>query len=165
MTRRTFTVYNGAMPTTARIPLVTTGTAIKTMLQIKPTTQITVVEWGFNFDVAPTALVSVELLTTGTVGVAALTDFVAADIIKSSDPGTAASAISLAAEASGYTSSSTEGTITATRVLDYQPTWAQSYSKQWPLDRDWGVAANDFLRVRVTTATAINMTCFITWEE
>lgn len=165
MSRRTFQVFNGAMPTTARIPLVTTGTAIKTMLQIKPTTQITVTEWGFSFDVAPSALVSVELLTTGTVGVVALTDFVAADIIKVNDPGTAASAISLAAEASGYTSSSTEGTIVATRVLDYKPTWAQDYSKQKPLDRDWGVAANDFLRIRVTTATAINMLCWFEWEE
>lgn len=165
MTRRTFQVHNGAMPTTARIPLVATGTAIKTMLQIKPTTQITVVEWGFEFDVVPTALVSVELLTTGTVGCVALTDFVAADITKLSDPGTAASAISLASEASGFTSSSTEGTIVATRVLDYQPTWAQAYSKQEPLDRDWGVSANDFLRIRVTTATTINMDCWVVWEE
>lgn len=157
-------VQNGAMPTTARIPLVTTGTSIKTMLQIKPATPIVIIAWGFSFDIIPTALVSVELLTTGTVGVAALTDFVAADITKW-DGGATTSAISLAAEASGYTSSSTEGTITATRVLDYQPTWAQSYSTQFPLGREPGMDANDFLRIRVTTATAINMNCWISWEE
>jgi hypothetical protein len=165
MSRREYMVQNGAMPTTARIPLVTTGTSIKTMLQVKPTTPIVVVEWGFSFATAPLALVSVELLTTGTVGVVALTDYVANDITKWGDSGTSASLIALTAEASGYTSSSTEGTITASRVLDYQPTWAQSYSKQWPLDREPSVAANDFLRIRVTTATAIDMNCWICWEE
>lgn len=164
MARSLFMVQNGAMPTTARIPMVTTGTAIKTMLQIKPTTPIAVIAWGFSFDIAPAALVSVELLTTGTVGCVALTDFVAADLTKW-DAGASASAISLAAEASGFTSSSTEGAIVATRVLDYQPTWAQSYQTQFPLDREPGVSANDFLRIRVTTGTAINMNCWLVWEE
>lgn len=145
--------------------MVNTGTAIKTMLQIKPTTPIAIIEWGYSFDVVPTAVVNVELLTTGTVGVVALTDFVAADLVKYDDAGAAASSVSLAAEASGYTSSSTEGTITAARVLAYWPEWGQKFAQQFPLDREPGVQANDFLRIRVTTATAINMSCYVIWEE
>lgn len=164
MSRREYMVQNGAMPTTARLALVTTGTAIKTMLQVKPTTPIVVLEWGFSFAVAPTALVSVELLTTGTVAATGITEYVAADIHKWGDSGQGASAISISTDTSGFTATG-EGTVIATRILDYQPTWAQSYSKQWPLDREPNVPSTDFLRIRVTTATAIDMNCWLVYEE
>lgn len=163
MARRLFMVQNGAMPTTARMAVVATGTAIKTMLQVKPTTPIVIVEWGFSFDVVPTALVSVELLTTGTVA-ATVTAYGANDITKWDDSAAAASAITVGTGASGFTGSA-EGTVTATRVLDYQVSWAQSYSKQWPLDREPMVPATDYLRVRVTTATTIGMNAWVVFEE
>jgi hypothetical protein len=143
---------------------VTTGTAIKTMLQVKPTTNIAVVEWGYQFDVIPTALVKVELITTGTVA-ATVTAYAAGDVIKYDDSGAAASGISLGTAASGFTSTA-EGTITATRLLDMGPGWSQQFAKQFPLDREPGViAANDVLRIRMTTATAINALCYVVWEE
>ena len=52
-----YTVFNGASPTTAALTPVTTGTAIKTMLQVKLGTGIkgTIVEWGISFDASAAA--------------------------------------------------------------------------------------------------------------
>lgn len=165
MSRRRYKVWNGATAAlTAAMPAVTTGTAIKTMLQVKPTTPISIIEWGYSFDVVPTAAVKVELLTTGTVNATMATAYAAGDVVKYDDPSMSASSISLGTAASGFTASA-EGTITATRLLDFQNSWAQQYSLQWPLDREPGVIANDILRIRMTTATAINAVCFVTFEE
>lgn len=167
MARRRFAVWNGATAAlTADLAYVTTGTAIKTMLQVKPTTNIAIIEWGYMFDVVPTALVRVELITTGTINATMATAFAAGDVVKYDDAGSTASAITLGTAASGFTASAaSEGSIVATRLLDEGPGWAQSYCKQFPLDREPGVAANDFLRIRVTTATALNMKCYVVWEE
>ena len=135
------------------------------MLQVKPTTPIAVIEWGFSFDVVPTALVKVELVETGAIA-ATLTAFNAGDVAKYDDGTQVASSISLSTTGSGFTSGGTEGSITTTRLFDYQPTWAQSYSKQFPLEREPGlVNPNDILRVRMTTSVAINANCFIVFEE
>jgi hypothetical protein len=164
MSRRRYAVWNAATAALTAAPTaVTTGTAIKTMLQVKPTTPIVIVEWGYSFDVVPTALVRVELITTGTVN-ATVTQFAAGDVVKYDDPSMGASAISLGTAASGFTSSA-EGTVTASRLMDYQLSWAQQFSKQFPLDREPGVVANDILRIRMTTATAINATAYIVFEE
>jgi hypothetical protein len=161
--RRRYRVWNYAMPTTAAPTFVTTGTTIKTMLQVKPTTNISIIQWGFQFDVIPTALVKVELVTTGTIG-ATVTAYVANDVIKYDDAGAANSAISLGTAASGYTSTA-EGTVTATRELAIGPGWSQAFDMQYPLDREPGVQANDFLRIRMTTATAVNAICYVDFEE
>ena len=61
---------NGAAPTTAAQVAVTTGTAIKTMLQVKGVTAVTfkVIEWGISFDGSAAATpIKCELLETGTV--------------------------------------------------------------------------------------------------
>jgi hypothetical protein len=164
MARRRYAVWNGASAAlTASQALVATGTSLKTMLQLKPTTPIAIIEWGYSFDVVPTALVKVELITTGTVN-ATVTAFNAGDVVKYDDSGASASAISLGTAASGFTSSA-EGSITATRLLSYRAEWNQSFVQQFPLDREPGVAANDILRIRATTATTINMACYVVWEE
>ena len=79
-----FLIPNGAMPTTAAPVAVTTGTAIKTMLQVKPVAGISlyVVEWGFSFNASALAVpIVVELLTTGTVA-ATVTAHTEANIVK-----------------------------------------------------------------------------------
>jgi len=50
-------VWNGPAPTTAALASVTTGTTIKTMLQLATpsTTQIQILEWGFSLDDPPGA--------------------------------------------------------------------------------------------------------------
>src|SRR3972149_369731 len=84
---------NGPMPTTAAQAVVTTGTAIKTMLQVKLNASATgrakVVEWGISFDGSTAATpIKCELLTTGAVA-ATVTAHVAAGIV-SLDPNTTA---------------------------------------------------------------------------
>src|SRR6266481_5596570 len=61
-----YTCWNGAMPTTAALPAVATGTTIKTMLQIAtpPTRQIIILAWGFTLDTHPGASSVFELIET-----------------------------------------------------------------------------------------------------
>lgn len=167
-------VANGPAPTTAAQATVTTGTAIKTLLQLKlgGSTNGTgrVVEWGISFDGSAAATpIKCELLTTGTVG-ATITEFVAADIINLTDPNAGAVtddfplAFTASGDESGYTSTA-EGTITATRMLDPQlvaPT--NQYVKQWPLGREPQWKAADYLRIRVTAGAAVNAYCYIIFE-
>jgi hypothetical protein len=164
MSRRRYVVWNGVSAALTAAPvMVATGTTLKTMLQVKPTTNIAIIEWGYSFDVVPTAVVKVELLTTGTIN-ATVVAFAAGDVAKYDDAGEPVSAINLATSGSGYTASA-EGTITATRLLGYQSSWAQQYEKQFPLDREPNCIANDILRIRMTTATTINASCYIVFEE
>ncbi len=72
--------------------------------------------------------------------------------------------LNLGTALSGYTSTS-EGTVTATRLGDYQlvaPT--NQYLHQWPLQREFGVAAGKVLRVRVTAPATVNMLCYVVFE-
>src|SRR5690242_4297287 len=100
MARRRYLIFNGASAALTAAPAsVATGTSIKTMLQVKPTTNIAIVEWGFECDSVPTAQIKWELLTTGTVA-ATVTAFASGDVCKYDDAGSAASAISLGTSAS-----------------------------------------------------------------
>lgn len=162
---------NGPSPTTAAQVAVTTGTAIKTLLQVKlgaSTNQIAkIVEWGISFDGSAAATpIKCELLTTGTVK-ATITEFVAADIINLSDPNAAAVtddfpfAFTAAGDESGYTATA-EGSITATRMFDVQfiaPT--NQYVKQFPLGREPVFRFDEYLRIRVTAGAAVNAYCYV----
>jgi|SRR5665647_3639872 len=162
-----FGAYNGPMPTTAGQAAVTTGTAIKTLLQIAtPSTKgLQVIEWGISFDgSAAGAGIKCELLETGAVA-ATVTAHVAAGVQPYNDANAPASLMTLGTGATGYTSTA-EGTITATRVFDsqfIQPT--NQYVKQYPLDEGPDIAVSRFLRVRVTAAAAVNAICWIVWKE
>ena len=159
---------NGASPTTAAQVKVTTGTAIKTMLQMKGVTavQFKVVEWGISFDGSAAATpIACELLETGTV-FATVTAAVAADIVKLGNPGdpTSTTFLSVGTAATGYTATA-EGTITASRMFDAQliaPT--NQYVKQFPLGREPLVDAVSALRIRVTAGTAVNAYCYVVLE-
>lgn len=164
---------NGPMPTTAAQAVVTTGTAIKTLLQVKLNASAThtakVVEWGISFDGSAAATpIKCELLTTGTVK-ATITEFVAADIINYHPLEAAVTddnpfAFGAAGDESGYTATA-EGTITATRMMDVQlvaPT--NQYVKQFPLGREPIFAPAEFLRIRVTAGAAVNAYCYLVVE-
>jgi hypothetical protein len=161
------------MPTTAAQAAVTTGTSIKTLLQMKlngsATNTAKVVEWGISFDGSAAATpIKVELLTTGTVK-ATITEFVAADIINLDPNGPAVTddnpfAFGAAGDESGYTGTA-EGSITATRMMDVQfiaPT--NQYVKQFPLGREPQFAPSEFLRIRVTAGAAVNAYCYMIIE-
>ena len=162
-----YIAWNGPMPTSAAQLPVTTGVAIKTLLQIAtPSTRgLQVIEWGISFDGSAAATpIKCELLETGAIA-ATVTAHVAAGVQPYNDQGAPASLVTLGTGATGYTSTA-EGTITATRVFDaelVQPT--NQYVKQWPLDQGPDVGVSHFLRVRVTAAAAVNALCYVVWVE
>jgi hypothetical protein len=166
-----YKIWNGPMPTTAAIAEVTSGTAIKTMLQVLGAVPFKVKEWGWMGDgFALAAPGIVELLTTSTVG-ATVTASVANDIMKYGDPnapansaGTSGTPFNLGTTHTGYTATA-EGTITATRILDaWQASPMGTYVKQFPLGQEPQIAAGDFLRIRNTFAAAINVLCYVLAE-
>ena len=168
-----YLIPNGPSPTTAAQVAVTTGTAIKTMLQVKmnalATNRAKVVEWGISFDGSVGATpINCELLCTGAVQ-ATVTEHLAAGIINL-DPSAAAPtddnpfAFGAAGDETGYTATA-EGTITVTRMFDTQfiaPT--NQYVKQWPLGREPMFKSNEFLRIRVTAGAAVNCLCYVIIE-
>lgn len=163
-----FLVGNGAMQTTAAFAVVTTGTSIKTLLQVKPgaTVVAKVIEWGISFDGSAAATPGkVELIETDVA--ATVTAFAAADITKldaaalaCGDPTTAL--IAVGTTSSGYTATS-EGTITAVRNLDGPQLIAPTnqFVKQFPLGREPVIQAGKFGRIRVTFGAAINAYCYM----
>ncbi len=165
-----YLIANGPNPTSAAQVPVTTGTAIKTMLQVKSGLTVTrpkVVEWGISFDGSAAATpIKCELLTTGTVA-ATVTAHVAAGI-QNLDPfgttPTTGNPFTFTTTTTGYTASG-EGTVTATRALDIQliaPT--NQYVKQWPLGREPFFSQLNYLRIRVTAGAAVNAYCFVVIE-
>jgi hypothetical protein len=157
------------MPTTAAQAKVTTGTAIKTMLQLSTpsTRQIQLISWGFSLDAAPGTLGVAELLQTDVA--ATVTAHVAAGV-QPLDPNAPASLLTLGTANTGYTASA-EGTTTASRVFDVHeiPVAAGSsdmtYEKVWMPDARPIVAISKFVRVRVTFGAAVNMVTWVTWDE
>lgn len=165
-----YAIYNGPAPTTASQVAVTTGTAIKTLLQVKPgATQIAkVLEWGISFDGSAAATPGiVELCVTDVA--ATVTAHVAGGIHKfdsealaGGDPTT--NLFSVSTTATGYTSTA-EGTITAVRLGDVQhisPT--NQYVKQFPLGREFTINPGEFMRIRVKFAAAINAIAYVLVE-
>lgn len=159
-----YTIYNGPMPTTAAQVPVTTGTAIKTMLQLKPFNRMEIVEWGISFDGSAAATpIKCELLETGTV-FGTVTASADADISKMEGTDQALVSIAgltLGTSATGYTCTS-EGSITVVRMFDAQliaP--ANQYIKQYPLNRGPKLVIGNACRIRVTAGAAVNAYCYI----
>lgn len=162
-----YKAYNYAQPTTAAFVPVTTGTTIKTLLQIAtPSTEdITILEWGIDFDgTAAAAPIKCELIDTDVA--ATVTAHGASGLIKMNGPNDAASLMTLSTTATGFTASG-EGTPGATsRQLDSKQVAPNGgYQYEWPLGREPKVAVSRFLRIRVTAAAAVNANCWIRWEE
>jgi hypothetical protein len=162
-----YLIPNGPAPTTAAQVPVTTGTAIKTMLQVRPFNLIRIVRWGVSFDGFAAALpIRCELLSTGTV-FATVTALADADITKFNNPTAAAPSVAgltLSTTGTGYTASA-EGTITATDMYDVQfvsPT--NQYVFPFELGREPTVAIGDALRIRVTAAAAVNCYAWVLVE-
>lgn len=140
------------------------------MLQIAPasTTAIRVIAWGYSLDVVSASNPRIELVDTGTVFASGLTAHVAAGIHKWNNPSGTASTVQLGTALTGYSAgSSTEGTTTVSRLLDYQYESGVYFKIQFPLGREPEIPAGNALRIRVTptSAAAVNIACWIQWEE
>lgn len=165
-----YTIYNGPAPTTASQVAVTTGTAIKTMLQVKPgTTQVArIVEWGISFDASAAAtpgiieLCVTDVAATVTAHVAAGIHKLDSEALAGGDPTT--NLFAVGTTSTGYTASG-EGSVGAVRQLDVQhisPT--NQYVKQFPLGREPMVNPSEFMRIRVKFGAAVNAICYVTVE-
>jgi hypothetical protein len=157
-----FIAQNGATPTSAALVKVTTGTSIKTLLQVTTpsTTGILVVEWGISFD-GSAAATPIECELVYTSGAATVTSLTPSKY----SPGADTSLCVGGTTATGYTASG-EGTPSTSQYADVQlisPT--SQYLKQWPLGREAFVPASQNLRVRVTAPAAVNAYCYVIWQE
>lgn len=162
-----YLVPNGPMQTTAAFAAVTTGTSIKTLLQVKPSSTIVakIKEWGISFDGSVAATpIKVELIETDVA--ATVTAAVANDITKLDGNGLVGgnpttNLIQVGTTSTGYTSTA-EGSITAVRNFDIQfiaPT--NQYVKQFPLGLEPIIQVDKFCRIRVTASVAVNAYCYV----
>lgn len=163
-----YLIGNGPMQTTTAFASVTTGTALKTMLQLKPFNPCKILAWGISFDgFAAAQPGKCELIDTGTV-FGTVTASVDADCAKYdgvSDITVASTAgLTMGTSATGYTCTS-EGSITAVRNFDLQliaPT--NQYVFPFPPGREPKCIVGNAVRIRVTFGTAINCYCWILLE-
>lgn len=162
-----YKIFNGPAPTTAAQQAVTTGTSIKTLLQLKPFNQAKIVAWGISFDGSAAATpIKCELLETGTV-FATVTASADADCVKQGGTDQAVASVAgltLGTSATGYTATD-EGTITTTRMFDAQlvaPT--NQYIYQFPLGQEPVLIIGNSCRIRVTASAAVNAICFVEVE-
>lgn len=156
-----FLIPNHATQVAAAPAAVTTGNAIKTMLQVKPLVPLFVLEWGYCFDGTP-ADIKVELIEVDVA--ATVTASAEADVTKLGNPadsGQAAIVMTLSTSGTGFTSTG-EGTVTALRNLDApQVSSLKTYQKQFPLGERPMIQVGKFGRIRVTAAVAVNMLCYM----
>lgn len=161
-------IANGPMQTTAAFATVTTGTSIKTMLQVKASATLPakIIEWGCSFDGSAAATPGkVELIETDVA--ATVTASAAADITKLDAEAIACgdvttNLIQVGTTATGYTASG-EGSITAIRNLAgpqfIAPT--NQFIQQFPLGREPVIQVSKFARIRVHFGAAVNCYCYV----
>jgi hypothetical protein len=167
---KTYTVLNGDVPGAAATAPISTGTAIKTMLQLatNATSQaIRVIEWWTEFDGSAAATpIKVELLRHTGGPQNSLTAYTAAMIAKSNDPNAPASTVQLGVALSGFGTGATE--VTPTTVVNISthlvPPTSGIYI-QYPLGREPEVQISAFLRHRTTAGAAVNCYAGVSWEE
>lgn len=166
-----YLIANGPMPTTVAQAPVTTGTAIKTMLQLKPFITGKIIAWGFSCDgPASAGTLKVELLDTGTV-FGTVTASVDADITKYGsveDAVASVAGLTLGTSATGYTCTS-EGSITSVRMFDARNIALPSgvgydVQIQLPLGREPKLIIGNAVRIRVTASVAVNMIAYMIVE-
>lgn len=160
-----YLITNYAAPTAAAPVAVTTGTAIKTMLQFaaSATKSAKIIQWAISFNGSAAATpVQVELF--GCTGAATVTASATADIaridsdaIQGGDPVT--NLIQVGTALTGYTASA-EGVVAGYRAFDEQfiaPT--NQYVLQFPLGREPVIKSGEFARIRVTAPSAVLCIC------
>lgn len=158
-----YLIGSGPMQTTAAFAVMATGTAIKTLLQVKAgaTVPLKIVEWGISFDGAAAAvpgkveLIETDVAATVTASVTADITKLDADALAAGDPVTAM--IPVGTTSTGYGASG-EGTITAVRNLDGPQLIAPTnqWDKQFPLGERPIIQVSKFARIRVTFPVTVN---------
>lgn len=165
-----YRIYNGPSPTAAAQVAVTTGTSIKTLLQVKSSATATmkILEWGISFDGSAAAtpikceLLETDAAATVTASVAADLNKINAEALSGGDPTT--NLIQVGTTATGYTSSN-EGSIGSVREFDVQFVAPSSqYVMKFDAGREPLVQVSKFARIRVTAGAAVNAYCYMVVE-
>lgn len=167
-----YKAWNSAMVTTASPAAVTTGTSIKTMLQLAtPATRvIKILGWGYSCDDPPGADAAFDLIQSDTA--ATVTAHVAAGV-QPIPVGIPASLLTLGVSATGFSSSSETAPVT-TKTLDVvrmssvsaEAAPKMTHERWWDWDAAPTVAVSSFVRMRATTpTTAVDLTTWICWSE
>ena len=155
-------VPNHAKNTTAAPAGVTTGTSIKTMLQVKPFVPLWVLEWGYFLDGSPSdiKIELVEVDVAATVTALADADITQLDVVADGVAPSIAG-LTLGTSATGFTASA-EGAVTAVRNLDApQISSLKAFVKPFALGERPMIQVAKFGRIRVTAAAAVNMLCYL----
>lgn len=175
MAAATYIIYNSAQATTAAPVAQPTGTAIRTMMQVRPATgyQVRLVAFGVSGSgFAAAAPGTVEVFETSTAATMS-TAYAAGDIQPYSDYNSTANTagatgvpFNLSTTTSGFaTAAVTEGTVAA-----YRAAWvgqlapSGSFDYQWPLGREFSVTPQMYVRLRVTFAASINLIAYLVFE-
>jgi|SRR5215471_2129176 len=171
MAAKTYAVTNGAAPGAAAPATISTGTALKTMIQLATNTttpSMRFVEWWVEFDGATAATpIKVELMRHTTGPQTTLTAYVTADIARVNDPNAPTSGLQLGTGLSGYSNTTTEVAPTGTPVsleTHFVPPTSGIYV-QFPLGREPEVQVAAFARIRTTAGAAVNCYAGLMWEE
>jgi len=170
MTAKTYAVMNGAAPGAAAAVPITTGTAIKTHIQLATNTTtpaIRFVEWWAEFDGSTAATpIKVELIRHTGGAQTTLTAYAAADIAKVNDPNAPTSSVQLGTALSGFSNTTAEVTPTGAVSLEthFVPPTSGIYV-QFPLGREPEVQVSAFARLRTTAGAAVNAYAGLMWEE
>lgn len=163
---KAYGVYNGAAVTTAAPVAVTTGTVVKTMIQLNTSAsaEARVIEWWWEGSAsAAQSPAVIELMFVGS-GAATVTAYANGDV-KKYEPNAKNTLITLGTSASGF-SASVEGTPaggTSSITHQLQPT--TGYYFQYPLGREPEAPVSTFIRLRNTVSPAVNAICGLAWEE
>ena len=128
--------------------------------------------WGCSFDGSAAATPGQVELFENTAAATMTTAYAAADIqpynpyATANTAGSTGQPLNLSTTTSGFaTTTVTEGTVAGYRGADLQlisPT--SQYAWQWPLGLEFGVAAQNYLRVRVTFGATVNMYAWVLFE-
>lgn len=169
-----YIIINSAQPTTAAPVGQPTGTAIRTMMQLRTALSVNarLIAFGCSFDGSAAATPGkVELFETS-VAATMSTAYAAGDIMPFENLATANTAgatgvpFNLSTTTSGFaTAAVTEGT-----VAGYRPAWTgyiaptNQFDYQFPLGREFDITPQMYLRYRVTFGTTVNMICYCVIE-
>lgn len=170
MAAKTYGVMNGAAPGAAAAVPISTGNAIRTMMQIATNTTtpaIRFVEWWAEFDGSTAATpIKTELIRHTGGPQTTLTAYASADIARVNDPNAPTSSIQLGTALSGFSNTTTEVTPTGAVSLEthFVPPTSGIYV-QFPLGREPEVQVSAFARIRVTAGATVNCYAGLMWEE
>lgn len=172
---KSFIIYNSAQATTAAPVAQPSGTAIRTMMQLRTAASIEgrLIAWGISGDAfAAAAPGKVEIFET-TAAATMSTAYAAGDIMPygnysavAQTAGATGVPFNLSAATSGFaTAAVTEGT-----VAGYRPAWVglmaptNQFDQQFPLSREFELTPQMYLRARVTFGTSVNLIIYFVIE-